>query len=55
MDTVNTYETLAAMFLDETGIIAPGKDVPVAMSDQPSQEERQSAWLAWLKKNRYEF
>jgi hypothetical protein len=44
------FEQDAAAFHRETGMLAPGKDQPAAMGGAPSDEERQEAWVAWLRK-----
>lgn len=47
--TTQDYDALAAAFYDETGMMAPGKDVPAGFGG-PSYEERTQAFHAWLAK-----
>lgn len=50
IDANERYEKLARQFYDETGIMAPGKDVAAAAHDsQPSFDERFELWIEWLK------
>lgn len=44
------FETKAAWFYAETGVIAPGKDYPAGM---PEPEDRFAVWKDWLKKRDY--
>ena len=43
------YEVLAKKFYEETGIMAPGKDVAQADSSQPSDEDRKKAFDEWRR------
>lgn len=43
------YEALAAEFFRETGIMAPGKDVPASMG-MMEPRERFEQWWDWLEK-----
>jgi hypothetical protein len=46
------YERLAEQFYQDTGIMAPGKDMPAAMGKTISQEERWAAWEKWIKEGK---
>lgn len=46
------FERLAQQFYDETGIMAPGKSVPVPMCDRWRDGEREDAWRKWLTARR---
>ena len=48
IDPITRYEIVAKVFRKMTGHIAPGKDVSLAASSEPSYEERFAAWAAWL-------
>jgi hypothetical protein len=43
-----TWERIAELFYNETGILAPGKDQPAAMCGTPTREERDTAYRDWL-------
>jgi len=43
-----SYDRLAEMFFCETGLIAPGKDAPVAMGEQ-AFATRSYEWRKWIK------
>lgn len=45
------YERLAEAFYQDTGLMAPGKDMPAAMGNTVSQEERWEKWREWIGKN----
>lgn len=44
----NRYEMLAACFYRETGITAPGKDIPAAVGEMNSFDKRVEAWGTWI-------
>lgn len=44
------FEARAEQFYKDTGMMAPGKDVPAAMGG-PDVDERMEAWRAWTKAN----
>lgn len=48
LSATERYERDAAQFYDDTGFIAPGKDVPAAMGGE-SYETRAGAFRAWLR------
>ena len=39
------FEYMAELFYQDTGMMAPGKDSPIASN----REERQQAWDAWVE------
>jgi hypothetical protein len=41
------FERLAEQFYQETGYIAPGKDVPPGLSSHSYETERRLAWAQW--------
>lgn len=48
-DSNERYERLAKTFYDETGLMAPGKSVPVEMAaSQPGLDEREEAFDSWM-------
>lgn len=48
-DPLARYEETASRFYRETGIMAPGKDIPVAMAEQPiTYAERCERFTEWL-------
>jgi len=47
-DENEQYEQLAAEFYRDTGMMAPGKDVPAAMGCIWSPRERFEKWNEWL-------
>lgn len=47
---VADYDRLAEAFRRETGLMAPGKDVPAAMNiSDEDEEERRRRWPEWLR------
>ena len=50
-DSTERFERLAALFYAETGMMAPGKDVPAAAGEGPTFNERMARWDAWLEEN----
>ena len=49
MNANEDFERLAAEFYAETGVMAPGKDVPAAMGDYSTRDLREQLWNLWLK------
>ncbi len=47
MDANERFERLAELFYRATGLMAPGKSVPTAMSSNDYEERRQAAWPLW--------
>lgn len=47
-----SFDRVAVEFYNETGIMRPGKSVPLAMNPPWTEEERRSAWDAWVKRKR---
>ena len=45
------FEILAKAFLHDTGMMAPGKDIPPAMNPAYNEADRLQAWRKWLKEN----
>jgi PAS domain-containing protein len=45
-------DRVAVEFYAETGFIAPGKSVPLAMHPPWTEDERRAAWDAWVKAKR---
>lgn len=43
------YEALAELFYQATGIMAPGKSVPMDWALRWTYEEQRAAWDAWLE------
>ena len=52
MSANDAYEELAAQFSKDTGLMAPGKDVPAAVGADPiyNYEYRVQEWKKWLEK-----
>lgn len=50
MGETDDFETLAARFKRETGLLAPGKDPPLAMWSLEEDKRRRLAWDVWLAK-----
>lgn len=46
--SLDRFERVAEAFRLETGIMAPGKDVPAALNDSMSIEERRARYDAWV-------
>ena len=46
-DTVGLYEANAEAFYNDTRVMAPGKDMPAAMSDYDSFDLRVKLWMMW--------
>lgn len=46
-DPNERFEALAERFYRETGIMAPGKDVPAASGDDMPYDERRKRWSEW--------
>ncbi len=47
-DPSESFDALAARFWKETGVIAPGKDIPVALGEPPwTHDERWATWREW--------
>jgi hypothetical protein len=46
-DTVGRYEANAEAFYNDTRVMAPGKDMPAAMSDYDSYDLRVKLWMMW--------
>jgi hypothetical protein len=55
MSTNDVFEEIAQAFLEETGMLAPGKDQPAAMGGSPTLEERGKAYSAWLAKDNHKW
>ena len=51
MDASERYEKLASEFYRDTGLIAPGKDVPASVAADPNYkyEYRWQEWVKWLR------
>ncbi len=49
---VESFDRVAAEFYRETGVIRPGKSVPLAMNPPWTEEERRDRWDAWVKAKR---
>jgi hypothetical protein len=47
MGHTERFELHAERFYRETGYMAPGKSVPMAMAGSFSDEDRHAAWDAW--------
>lgn len=47
-DSTDRYEVIASLFRAATGMMAPGKDEPVAMNSTHTQEERRESYENWL-------
>lgn len=47
-NTNDAYEELAEEFYKETGVMAPGKDMPAEMGNHYPYEERLERWCAWI-------
>jgi chromosome segregation ATPase len=45
---LDRYEVEASLFRAATGLMAPGKDEPMAMNSVHTQEERRAAWDSWI-------
>jgi hypothetical protein len=45
------FERQAAAFYRETGLLAPGKDVPPELASDDYDDQRTAEWLAWLRAN----
>ena len=54
MDSNDYFEGLAVQFHQETGYVAPGKDIPAAMGADLSSnyELRTNAWEKWISARR---
>lgn len=50
MDNLTKYEFIAEAFRIDTGMMAPGKDVPAALSSDDFHQ-RMSAWTKWRRDN----
>ena len=52
--TIEHYEQLAKQFQRDTGLLAPGKDVPAAAANDPqySLTHRQQTWYKWFTTQR---
>jgi len=48
-DPVARYDRLAEAFRRETGLMAPGKDIPAACGGDDDDETRMRRWIDWLK------
>ena len=49
---IESHDRVAAEFYSDTGVIAPGKSVPLAMNPPWTEDERRAAWDAWVKRRR---
>ena len=51
MDATERYEKLAKEFYRETGLMAPGKDAPASVAEDPEyqHEYRKQEWDKWMK------
>ena len=51
MDANERYELLATQFKQATGLLAPGKDAPAAVGNDPeyNYDYRRQEWDKWLK------
>ena len=47
MNANEQFEYMAELFYKKTGLMAPGKDSPVACG-VTDREERQEAWKVWV-------
>jgi len=47
-DWTAEYEALAKRFYEDTGLFAPGKSVPLALTLYQPIAERRKAWTRWL-------
>ena len=52
--TIEHYEQLAKQFQRDTGLLAPGKDVPTTAANDPqySLTHRQQTWYKWFTTQR---
>ncbi len=46
------FEERAEIFYKETGLLAPGKSLPLEMSSEEMDQKRQQAWDIWRKELR---
>lgn len=49
-DALERFEIDAAAFYKETGMMAPGKDLPAAMGAGDDRRARHKAWGEWLER-----
>jgi hypothetical protein len=47
-DSADRYEVAARLFYASTGMMAPGKDEPMAMNSTHTHEERREAYENWI-------
>jgi len=50
LGTIEDFESTATRFLQETGMLAPGKDMHAQV--EYTEEEREARWLIWNKEGR---
>ena len=43
------FESLAIEFKQDTGFLAPGKDIPMRENNPQKESERFIAWKAWIR------
>ncbi len=46
-ESAEDFETLAQTFWEETGVIAPGVEIPPPLTDKWGEEERWRRWRQW--------
>lgn len=52
-DYTLSYEIIAMMFYNDTGLMAPGKSVPIQIMDSRYQDgSREVAWSKWQELNK---
>ena len=51
--SLEQFETLAALFQADTGMMAPGKDVPAACGDGRTDDERRHCYAVWYRKRAF--
>ena len=44
-----TLEDLQRLFWEETGIVAPGLEIPPPLTDKWGEEKRWEEWRAWIE------
>ena len=49
MNANERFEVMATLFYSETGIMAPGKDIPAGFNEL-DYEQRVEAWRVWAEK-----
>ncbi len=51
-EPAESFEDLAQEFFGETGVIAPGIEIPAALGEPWTEDERWQSWRAWLERRK---